>query len=237
MSANDLTARIYRVRAFVILLILSCSLCPLKYVSAQQVQLKDAVTMISASVPSPMHETVAKVLGEEISRRTGIQLKQAGHWPAKHTPVIAIALASDAELDGTTVPVIADKSSAMYKPEGFRVVTQSSARGNITWIIGADSRGVLFGAGWLLRNLHMSKRTLQLDAPADMVSSPAYPIRGHQLGYRNTANSYDAWTPARFEQYIRDLAIFGTNAIEGIPFHEDDKPSPHFTISAFLPRL
>lgn len=237
MSANDLTAGIYRLRAFTLILILLYSLCPVKHLSAQQVQLKDAVTLISASVPSPMHETVVKMLREEISRRTGIQLKQAGQWPAKNTPVIAIALASDAELDGIAVPVIADKGSAMYKPEGFRVVTQSSGRGNITWIIGADSRGVLFGAGWLLRNLQMAKRRLQLDAPADMVSSPAYPIRGHQLGYRNTANSYDAWTPARFEQYIRDLAVFGTNAIEGIPFHEDDKPSPHFTISAAAMRV
>jgi hypothetical protein len=33
-----------------------------------------------------------------------------------------------------------------------------------------------------------------------------------------------------FEQYYRDLAIFGTNAIEGIPFHEEEKPSPHFKI-------
>ena len=65
-----------------------------------------------------------------------------------------------------------------------------------------------------------------------MASSPAYPIRGHQLGYRTTANSYDAWTVAQYDQYIRDLAIFGTNAIEGIPFHEDETPSPLFTIPA-----
>lgn len=237
MPRNHLIHIRYKSRAFVCSFILLCIFCPPLHLSAQLVELKDAVTMISASVPSPMHETIEKVLREEIGRRTGIQLRQADSWPAKNTPVIAIALASDAELDGIAVPVIADKGSAMYKPEGFRVVTRSSGRGNITWIIGADSRGVLFGAGWLLRNLRMSKRTLQLDAPADMVSSPAYPIRGHQLGYRNTANSYDAWTPARFEQYIRDLAVFGTNAIEGIPFHEDDKPSPHFTISAAAMRV
>ena len=237
MSANGLTAGVYRLRVSVLILVLSCSFCPLKYASAQQVQLKNAVSLISVSVPSPMHETVEKVLREEISRRTGFQLKQAGHWPAKNTPVIAIALSTDKELDGIAVPVIADKSSAMYKPEGFRVVTQSAGRGNITWIIGADQRGVLFGAGWLLRNLQMAKGILQLGGPADMVSSPAYPIRGHQLGYRHTANSYDAWTPAQFEQYIRDLAIFGTNAIEGIPFHEDDNPSPHFTISAAAMRV
>ncbi len=237
MPRNHLIHIRYKSRAFVCSFILLCIFCPPLHLSAQLVELKDAVTMISASVPSPMHETIEKVLREEIGRRTGIQLRQADSWPTKNTPVIAIALASDAELDGMAVPVIADKGSAMYKPEGFRVVTRSSGRGNITWIIGADSRGVLFGAGWLLRNLRMAKRTLQLDASADMVSSPAYPIRGHQLGYRNTANSYDAWTPARFEQYIRDLAVFGTNAIEGIPFHEDDKPSPHFTISAAAMRV
>lgn len=212
-------------------------LYPVKYVAAQQVRLENAVTVISRSVPSPMHETVEKVLREEIGKRTGIRLKQAVHWPAKDMPVIAIALASDAALDGIAVPVTADKNSPLYKPEGFRVVTQSAGRKTITWIIGADSRGVLFGAGWLLRNLRMGKHTLYLDAPPDIVSSPTYPIRGHQLGYRTTANSYDAWTPAQFEQYIRDLAVFGANAIEGIPFHEDDKPSPHFTISPAAMRV
>ena len=41
--------------------------------------------------------------------------------------------------------------------------------------------------------------------------SPAtYPLRGHQLGYRPKTNSYDAWTPAMWEQYVRDLVVFGT---------------------------
>ena len=34
-----------------------------------------------------------------------------------------------------------------------------------------------------------------------------------------------------WEQYIRDLAIFGTNAIELIPPRSDDAPdSPHFPL-------
>ena len=37
------------------------------------------------------------------------------------------------------------------------------------------------------------------------------------------ANSYDAWTPAQFEQYIRELTFFGANSIEGIPFQDDRK--------------
>ena len=44
-------------------------------------------------------------------------------------------------------------------------------------------------------------------------------------------NTYDAWTPAVFEQYVRDLAAFGTNAFELVPPRsDDDDQSPHFHI-------
>lgn len=237
MPKKILTILKYQYCALLIGSIILCVFLPSKYVSAQQVQLKDAQVLLSGTVPSPMRETVVRILQEEINKRTGVLLKSTMKWPGKNIPVFAIAMASDAALDGIAVPHIVDKSSALFKPEGFRVITQTDGRKTITWIIGKDSRGILFGAGWLLRNLRMSRQSLYLQTPVDIVSSPAYPIRGHQLGYRNTANSYDAWTPAQFEQYIRDLAIFGTNAIEGIPFHEDDKPSPHFTISAAAMRV
>ncbi|HEV8147134.1 MAG TPA: hypothetical protein VGP79_12170, partial [Bryobacteraceae bacterium] len=50
-------------------------------------------------------------------------------------------------------------------------------------------------------------------------------------GYRPKTNSYDGWNVATWEQYIRDLAIFGTNAIELIPPRSDDAAdSPHFPL-------
>ena len=56
-------------------------------------------------------------------------------------------------------------------------------------------------------------------------------LRGHQLGYRPKTNAYDAWDVALWEQYIRDLAIFGANAIELIPPRSDDAAdSPHFPL-------
>ena len=62
-------------------------------------------------------------------------------------------------------------------------------------------------------------------------TAPEYPLRGHQLGYRPKTNSYDAWDLAQWEQYIRDLAVFGTNAIELIPPRsDDDADSPHFPL-------
>ena len=83
----------------------------------------------------------------------------------------------------------------------------------------------------------MDKGLIQLDEKVDFSSAPAYPIRGHQIGYRTTANTYDAWSTQQMEQYIRELAIFGTNAIEGIPFQEGEAPSPHFKIPAAEMRI
>lgn len=204
--------------------------------AAQPVDLKTATWIISQNIPSPMKETTPAVLTEEIAKRTGMTLKNATAWPKGNAPVIAFALASDKTLLSRNVPA-GDGNGPEFKPEGYRIVTETKNNSKTIWIIGADARGVLFGTGYLLRRLKMNKSymgrpLLELPEPANIASSPAYPIRGHQLGYRSTANTYDAWTVAQFDQYIRELAIFGSNAVEGIPFHEDENPSPHFKIPA-----
>jgi hypothetical protein len=59
----------------------------------------------------------------------------------------------------------------------------------------------------------------------EVATAPRYAIRGHQLGYRQQANSYDGWDDRQFDQYIRELALFGNNSIEGIPL-QDSRVSP-----------
>ena len=65
----------------------------------------------------------------------------------------------------------------------------------------------------------------------NITTAPKYALRGHQLGYRPKTNSYDGWSVALWEQYIRDLAVFGTNAVELIPPRSDDAAdSPLFPL-------
>ncbi|ADB42536.1 hypothetical protein [Spirosoma linguale] len=199
---------------------------------AQPINLQRAVVLLSPSVPAPIRVTAPQMLTEEIAKRTGITLKSVTGWPKTNPVCVAFALAGDTDVAGVPVPVSPDRQRPETRPEGFRVVSDVTPKGTTLWIIGADARGILYGTGWLLRNLTMDRKRLELAAPANIATAPAYPIRGHQLGYRSTANSYDAWTVAQFDQYIRELAIFGTNAIEGIPFHEEEKPSPHFKLPA-----
>ena len=53
----------------------------------------------------------------------------------------------------------------------------------------------------------------RVPAALDRAAAPFYLIRGHQLGYRARANSYDGWDKKQYEQYIRELVIFGANSI------------------------
>lgn len=107
--------------------------------------------------------------------------------------------------------------------EGYRILSA----GNQIYIQGVDFQGLLFGVGYFLRKASYADN-LQWNG-SNISTAPDKPIRGHQIGYRNTANSYDAWTIGQYEQYIRDMIVFGTNALENIPFADD---ADHFSISS-----
>jgi len=94
---------------------------------------------------------------------------------------------------------------------------------------GHDGRGTVFAVGRLLRLLEMGRDSLRLDSSTKIASAPQYPLRGHQFGFRPKTNAYDAWTLAMWEQYYRDMMVFGMNAVELIPPRsDDDADSPHF---------
>jgi hypothetical protein len=92
-------------------------------------------------------------------------------------------------------------------------------------IVGHDERGALYGAGLLLRKAQLRNGQVLIPEDFKISSTPAYPIRGHQLAYRPKTNAYDAWTVSQFDHYIRDLAIFGNNSIEIVPPETDDDPT------------
>lgn len=180
---------------------------------AESINLSGSRLMVSSTIKSPVKETVVLMLQEEVNKRTGENWTTTNTW--NNTPVIALALTSDQELNGRQLP---DKSQLPGKPEGFSLIVAENASQPVIWLIGADERGVLFAAGHLLRMINPKNKRITFNSGNTVKNEPEYAIRGHQLGYRNTANSYDAWSKEQYEQYIRELAIFGTNSIETIPF-------------------
>ncbi len=91
-------------------------------------------------------------------------------------------------------------------------------------ISSSSRRGLLFGIGRFLRLSPFRDDCLDIPADLDLQFSPSSRIRGYQIGYGHLSNSMDSWSVAQFDRYIRDLVLFGCNAIE-IEYKPD--PSPH----------
>jgi hypothetical protein len=157
-------------------------------------------------VPASLSKTGSKaveMLRYEVEKRTLILLPASGTGP--------------------TIAIDIGRGPA----EGYSL----KVTGDRVTVSGNDARGVLFGVGRLLREMHMRRGSLGIAADLNIVTAPKYPLRGHQLGYRPKTNSYDGWSVPVWEQYIRDLAVFGTNAVELIPPRSDDAAdSPLFPL-------
>jgi len=165
-----------------------------------------ALDLSHAVVVASPHQKAITMLLEEVEKRTGIR------WPVSNS-------AQDVRIEVLSRP--------SRPAEGYRIEVGNS----VVRITGNDARGVLFGVGRFLRELRMEKGAVSIPDGFTETSAPRYPLRGHQLGYRPKTNSYDGWAVPVWEQYIRDLAVFGTNAIELIPPRSDDEPdSPHFPL-------
>jgi hypothetical protein len=203
-------------------------LCLVCACPAIALDLRNAV-VVSVSDASPRQKQAVTMLVEEAEKRTGIRWPQMTTWPSSDVPVIAIGLtASLQSLSGAA----AGELRSLLVPggaEGFQLCVRRAETNPAVLIAGNDERGVLFGVGRLLRELRMERGQVSVKDDLKIATAPKYALRGHQLGYRPKCNSYDAWDLPVWEQYFRDLAVFGCNAIELIPPRsDDDADSPHF---------
>jgi hypothetical protein len=160
------------------------------------------------TIPAELSKRESKAIGmlrDELEKRTHIR------WPIS------------AGAEGPTIAISRGRGPA----EGYSL----KVAGGVVSLVANDQRGMLFGAGRLLREMHMRPGRATIAADLNVVAAPKYALRGHQLGYRPKTNSYDGWPVKVWEQYIRDLAVFGTNAAELIPPRSDDAAdSPLFPL-------
>ncbi len=190
--------------------------------SEKTLDLSNATILLSPNIKSPVRQSAGEILTEEIAKRTSLQLKLTDSW--SNETVIACALSGDKNLYGEELPNHAGSDSPEFKKEGYRLYHEVRNSKNILWIIGADARGILYGIGKLLATSIMKDKQIQLAANTDIASSPEFSLRGHQFGYRNTANSWDSWTIEQFDQHFREQILFGANSFENTPF-QDKAPS------------
>ncbi len=168
-----------------------------------------ALDLTNATVVAPAGQKAVTVLVEEVEKRSWLR------WPVSTQR-------------GSGGPAIVIRNVGRGPAEGYAIAIENGG----VRVDGNDARGVLFGVGHLLRSLQLERGRATLPDGFAIATAPQVALRGHQLGYRPKTNSYDGWDLRQWEQYIRELAVFGTNAIELIPPRsDDDADSPHFPAS------
>jgi hypothetical protein len=195
-------------------------------VESDSVDLAKSVIII-ADDASVRERKAATVLAEETRKRSQLRWPVQSRSATTSGPAIYLGTHASARKLGPRI------GAAEHLPaEGFVIASGSDANGRWISVIGADERGLLFGVGKLLRTATFGKQSAVVNTGLlNGATAPKYPLRGHQLGYRPKTNAYDAWDVPIWDQYIRDLAMFGTNAIELLPPRSDDQPdSPHFPL-------
>lgn len=214
----------------VVALALCSGAVDVKNVDAGDLELSTAVVLSASSVSRPETKAVQMLVGE-VEKRSQIRWPQTHVWPVGNSAVIVVARQDDLKnLAGLRVDWFKPDTRA-EGPEGFQIQTGSHDGRLVVLIVGKDARGVLYGVGRLLRILHLQRQSITISDEVKIATKPRYRLRGHQLGYRPKTNSYDAWDEAQWEQYLRDLVVFGANAIELIPPRsDDDADSPHFVL-------
>jgi len=177
------------------------------------------LTIVNLDKNDPLVQRSTDILKEEIGKRSGIKITTVNRLPKSLQNSVIVCL----EKNVNDLPAhYREQLEAMNTAgkEGYKLFKPAGV--GTVLVVGADSRGVLYGVGKLLRTMEIRKEGIWLPETLEIVSTPKYPVRGHQLGYRPKTNAYDAWTVEQMDGYIRDLAIFGANAIEIMPANTDD---------------
>ncbi len=195
----------------IVILLIVCLLAACH--SPEKPNLENVTIFIDGEEHVDYQKMVAEVLISEVSKRTGYSWTAApGSAENEHTILLSI------------------DSSLSINPEGFHLKIHKNKEKYSVEISSSDKRGLLYGTGKFLRMLEWEAGMARIPDDVDITTSPEYAIRGHQFGYRNTANSWDSWSVEQFDQQFREQMLFGANSFENIPF-QDSASSVHFKVN------
>ena len=196
--------------------------------NAAEVDISHANLYMSSDINESMQKTVMKIIEKEIGS-VAVWNQTRGLKNSK----INIAIITNEALQNTNIPFPSDRkeATASLGDEGFYLTQELGLTHHTIWLVATNRRSIVFALGALCRKASIYPDRITLDDEIEILTAPAYAIRGHQLGYRHKANSYDAWSVDQYDTYIRELALFGTNAIENIPLGSSKDDSPHMQLS------
>lgn len=136
-------------------------------------------------------QNAVTVFQEEIEKRSSIKIPVAGKFSSANKRLIVICTDQQLNILPENFRSAVSQLSSTGK-DGYRIIMFNDQQ--VILVAGHEERGALYGVGYFLRKMEMRKGEVLVPAGIAVSSTPAYPIRGHQLGYRPKTNAYDAWT-------------------------------------------
>ncbi len=131
-----------------------------------------------------------RLFSKEIKLRTGFE------------PII--------ESSAENADIVFSYSKAIENQDTFII----EKKDNTLYFSAQNIRGIIYAYSLFLRKTTYKNNEITLISDICGTHTPEQKIRGHQVGYRTTPNTYDAWD---YEQYFRcflDLMAFGSNVAE-----------------------
>src|SRR5690242_3027798 len=147
---------VYCSRSRILFLVLNCFACCVCV--AQSLDLSNAVIVVPSAATAPELKS-AHMLQEEVEKRTHVNWPITNNLPGSQVPTIEVGTA------GLIRNLLTDRMpdlNANSTAEGFHLAVASLAGRPAVLVLGNDSRGVLFGVGRLLRELHMRPGSVTL---------------------------------------------------------------------------
>lgn len=173
----------------------------------------------AASYMTTFEKKIVNVFSEEILEKSGLDLRN--HKTDNDMTIEFYNENNLSYVDEDLMQLFSDIPKA--GKEGFRIKVIDGEGKKRLMVLGKDERGEFYGMARILRNISAKPGEISCSRKiSDISMTPEYPLRGHQLGYRDKNNTYSAWTIQDYERYIRDMALFGANAIELLPPKTDD---------------
>ncbi len=157
---------------------------------------------IIASQPAELY--AAELFSDELEKRTGRRPNTGKAFP--HPSVAFVTCGAERLPDNDCYEIVQAENAVTVYAHGIR--------------------GFIYGYSLFLRKSLYAGKNVTLLKNIGGKFIPDKQIRGHQLGYRGTPNTYDAWDTAQYFRYYLDMMAFGCNICEHIPY-EKGHPDPN----------
>lgn len=164
---------------------------------------------ITVNIKDPTKYNIAVFLQQEILKRTGIELAIKSKDEYYTTP--QIKLVQDSNLKNLV---------RVQLPTHAESYTISALKGKnlvpIVSVTGFDNRGLLFGAGRLVRELYLSEKYISIKRSTKISSSPASALRAQQIIFNSQGNDgFRNWKDQTINKdFVNEMLLYGTNGFE-----------------------